>query len=159
MDQRLPLYEQDFYLWTQAEAAKLRRAGEMRLNIDMDFENLAEEVEGMGRSELFAYESELARVVEHLLKLEFSPAPMPRRGWRSSVKLHRVEARRHLADSPSLRSRVRLDRVYAAASSYADRSFVEHEEQAAELPPTCPYILDQILDDSFFPVNRHGLTD
>ena len=73
MDQHaVALYDRDFYLWTQTEAAKLRRAGEARLNLDLDFDNLAEEVESMGRSQLRSLESTLARVIEHLLKLQHS---------------------------------------------------------------------------------------
>ena len=160
MDQHaVALYDRDFYLWTQTEAAKLRRAGEARLNLDLDFDNLAEEVEDMGKSHLLAFESELARVLEHLLKLEFSPADHPCRGWRAGVRIHRFEAARHLDDSPSLRARVRLAKVFTAAIRVAERSFIDNAGEAGDLPADCPYTLDQILDDAFFPTNRHGLTN
>ena len=159
MDRHPTLYERDYYAWTQDQAARLRNAAAERLNLDIDFENLAGEVEDMGRGHLRAAESALARVIEHLLKLEFSPAADPRRVWRASVQIHRRHARDELDDSPSLGRRVRLEKVYGDALLLPEESFAKHHEEAAELPPDCPYTLDQILDEDFEPANRHGLTD
>ena len=86
------LYDEDFYLWTRDQAAALRRLAAERWNGPLDLEHLAEEVEDLGKSQRHAVESLLERVLEHLLKLEHSPAADPRRGWLVSV----LHARAHL---------------------------------------------------------------
>lgn len=62
MDSRA-LYDRDFHAWTLAQAAALRRAGAARINADVDWDTLAEEIESMGRSELRALTSHVARVM------------------------------------------------------------------------------------------------
>ena len=78
-----------------------------RVNSKLDLENLAEEVESLGRSDLNAVRSQVRRIVEHLLKLEFSPSIPPRDDWRHSV----AQARDELADllTPALRREVEDD--------------------------------------------------
>jgi hypothetical protein len=91
----------------QDQAAKLRAMAAARVNSKLDLENLAEEVESLGRSDLNAVRSQVRRIVEHLLKLEFSPSIPPRDDWRHSV----AQARDELADllTPALRREVEDD--------------------------------------------------
>ena len=51
MSRNSAAYDEDFYAWTQAQAQEIRRAGAERLNAPIDWENVAEEIESMGRSE------------------------------------------------------------------------------------------------------------
>lgn len=67
------LYEQDFMRWAEAQAEGLRRAAEAGSNLPLDWYNLAEEIESLGRSQRRELRSRLANIVEHLLKLQFSP--------------------------------------------------------------------------------------
>jgi hypothetical protein len=97
-----PLYDRDFQVWTVEQAALLRREAERRLNTDLDLLHLAEEIEALGKRDRRALESHLARIVEHLLKLRFSPAADPRDGWIDTVDRHRSKVARILRDSPSL---------------------------------------------------------
>ena len=150
-------YEADFYAWTQDQARRLREAAAARVNLPLDFENLAEEVESMGRSQASAVRSHLARVVEHLLKLGYSPAVGPRAGWRQSVSIHRVDALDELVDSPGLRPRLELARAYAIGRAYAVAGLEEDGVAGRDLPSECPYTLDQVLDPDGWPANRHGL--
>src|SRR4051794_32263471 len=92
-------YDLDFYEWTQAQARALREAASARINAPIDWENVAEEIESMGRSDLRGLTSHVALIIEHLLKLEHSPAAPPRAGWRQSVRTHRSEAAKILRDS------------------------------------------------------------
>jgi len=144
----ISLYEQDFYAWANQQAALLR-AGQLSA---ADIEHIAEEIESMGKSDLRAMESALARVIEHLLKLEHSPAEAPRSGWRESVAVHRVEFAALAEDNPGLVSRVRLPVVYKrgrqiAAASLAQRDGVNRNA----LPYTCPWSFEQITDEEFWP--------
>jgi hypothetical protein len=113
---KLISYGEDVYLWSVQQAAALREAAAAGSNLPVadlpvDWENVAEEIESVGRSELHALESALTRVIEHLLKLEYSPAVDPRAGWRTSVLKHRIRAVGELEDSPSLRGRLRSARA------------------------------------------------
>ncbi|PWC26389.1 DUF29 domain-containing protein [Teichococcus aestuarii] len=99
------LYDQDFFEWTREQAAALR-AHTARSNAPLDFENLAEEIEALGRSERRMLASLIGTVIEHLLKLRFSPAADPRRGWQETVDRARRDIGMLLDYSPSLRREV-----------------------------------------------------
>ncbi len=60
-------YEEDYYLWTQIMVEKLKNKD--YLNVDWD--NLIEEIDDMGKSQKRAVESLLLHLTEHLLKLKY----------------------------------------------------------------------------------------
>ncbi|KAA0688799.1 DUF29 domain-containing protein [Azospirillum brasilense] len=156
MDSRIG-YDDDFYAWTQEQARLLREAARERLNTPIDWDHVAEEIEGMGKSDRRAINSHLARVIEHLLKLEFSPAPDPRGGWRRSVREQRAAAVDALADSPSLKGHVDLDLAFRRGCGFASDGLGQDRVDERDLPSECPYALEQLLDEDWWPVNRHGL--
>jgi hypothetical protein len=148
-----PTYEGDYYAWALDQAARLRAMAALRPNDATDWELLAEEVEGLARSDRRAVESQVERLIEHLWKLERAPWQEPRRQWLLSIDDARreIEARltavlrRELeAALPDLylRQRRRLARKLAA---YGDDALAE------ALPATCPYTLRQILDEGWYP--------
>ena len=100
-------YETDTLLWSERQADLLRRlaAGE-HVNEQVDWENVAEEIDSVGRSQRIALASHIAVVLEHLMKLEASPAIEPRRGREETVRRARLDIKRLLEDSPSLRRTV-----------------------------------------------------
>ena len=100
------LYEQDFIGWTERQARLLRQAAAAGSNLGLDWANLIEEVESLGRSEYRALASQIRRIMLHLLKLEFSPAADPRAGWRASVREARSEVAALLESDPGLRPRL-----------------------------------------------------
>src|SRR5271170_8271169 len=87
-----PRYDDDFYAWTQHQAEVLRSmpVGDNRF----DREHVAEEIEDLGKSERNAVRSQIRRIIEHLLKLAYSPAQPPRFGWTETVR----DARQELSD-------------------------------------------------------------
>lgn len=101
-----PLYEQDFARWAEDQSRALREAAAASLNATLDWENLAEEIESLGRSQRRELGSRILVIVEHLMKLQASPARAPRRGWQATVLHERAMVRRLLQDSPSLRGAV-----------------------------------------------------
>ncbi len=143
-------HDTDFYEWTREQAEMLRSR-----NWDaLDLEHLIEEVEDLGDYKLDAFEGALTRVVEHLLKLQFSPADEPRWGWRVSANTHRVNALRLLRRAKSLRKLADLAQVYEDARGLAADSLRERDGiDPSALPGGCPYTLDQILDRGWFPEN------
>ncbi|HJS88147.1 MAG TPA: DUF29 domain-containing protein [Acetobacteraceae bacterium] len=92
-------YDVDFHAWTKEQAALLR-AGRLS---DADLENIAEEIEALGRAEKRSLASHVRTVVEHLMKLQASPATEPRAGWHETVRRMRDDIEDVLGDSPSLR--------------------------------------------------------
>mgnify|MGYP001416583346 FL=1 len=155
------LYETDFYAWTQAQAAKLRRLGEQAVNLDLDLPRLAEEVEDLGKAERNAIRSQLIRIIEHCLKLEYSPAHAPRGDWRESI----IEARDEIVGrmSPTLRRDLEgaVGGLFDRARRRAENALRKQDEHAAAdaLPETCPYALHDLLQDDWYPANRHRLSN
>src|ERR1700731_4020462 len=70
------LYDRDFFLWTQEQAAALRAV--KNSNLPLDWANLAEEIESLGKSERRQLRAQIGRNLRHLLRLEVSPALDPR---------------------------------------------------------------------------------
>lgn len=148
-------YEADFYTWTQEQASALRRAAAERVNAGagIDWEHLAEEVESLGRSELRAMESALLRIIEHLLKLQYSPATDPRFGWQESVDRQRDDLRRLKRDNPGLVRKIDLPEIYTSARRIAGKSLEKYDGLSVSvLPETCPFSTDQIERDDWYPV-------
>ena len=147
------LYETDFYAWTRHQARELRRLKELRLNVELDLDHVAEEIGDLGSAVRKSVRSQVCRVLEHFLKLRFSPSSNPRRAWRLSI----AEARRELKDdlTGALRrdARAKLKHLYAEARRMAILSLEEYaEEEAARLlPETCPWTLDDVLRDDWYP--------
>jgi hypothetical protein len=97
------LYDTDFLAWSKVQAEALRALARGRSNQVLDWENLAEEIESLGVSQKTALRSQMRRIVRDLLKLEFSPAVAPRRGWCESINEARSEIEDLLETSPSLK--------------------------------------------------------
>jgi len=153
------LYDSDFFEWTREQASLLRRLRSERANTPLDLENLAEEIESLGKSDVRGLTNELARVIEHLLKLEYSPAADPRRGWKESATAHRFAAEAILEDSPSLRRVLpeRLSKAYRVGRLEAGRGLATDGLGADALPEACPYALEQAMNLDWLPTNRRGL--
>jgi Domain of unknown function DUF29 len=146
-----PRYEEDFYAWTQYQAQVLRslRTRDNRF----DREHLVEEIEDLGNGYRDAVRSQVRRILFHLLKLAYSPARDPRSDWMGSIIDARAEIENKL--SPSLRrdAEERLARLYVLARKQAALDLLKyHEDEAAQsLPTECPYTIDQILAEDWYP--------
>ena len=151
-----PSYEDDFYAWTQYQAEVLRSMPVSDNRFDR--EHVAEEIEDLGKSERDAVRSQIRRIIEHLLKLAHSPAERPRFDWIETV----LDARQILSDkiSPTLRhdAEQNLDKLYADARKRATARLRGHgEPDAADaLPQTCPYSLDDICREDWYPDRPGG---
>lgn len=97
------LYEHDFVAWAQQQAEALRAAALGGSNQLLDWENLAEEIESLGTSQRSALASHIMRIIQHLVKLEYSSAVEPRNGWRRTIRLARLQVQRRLKGNPSLK--------------------------------------------------------
>ena len=147
MSTNAALYEQDFYTWTQEQAALLRE-GALH---DLDVTNLAEEIESLGKSDRRALGSHLRNLVLHLLKWHYQPAGRHTGpSWRASIRNARAEIAVLLDDSPSLRREVSglLARWYPLArQDAADETGLP----LATFPEACPWTPEQVVDTDFWP--------
>jgi len=140
-----PPYEVDFFAWSQDQGKRLR---EIRPN-SIDWENVAEEIETLGRSEKRSIESNLGVVLLHLLKWQYQPSGRDN-SWRASIAEHRKCIRRDMKDSPSLR---RYPGEVLAEEYETARLGASGETQLPEtaFPEICPYTIEEILDPDFLP--------
>ena len=146
------LYDEDIVLWSERQADLLRRvASGESVNDQVDWPNIIDEVETVGRSERNALRSHVAVVLEHLIKLSASPAADPRKGWRTSVRRARIDIRRKLRDNPGLRSAVAgmiLDET-PPARELAVSAMEEHGEEPRADINSLAFTEDQVLGDWF----------
>ncbi|MFM9978799.1 MAG: DUF29 domain-containing protein [Sphingomonadaceae bacterium] len=93
-----PTYAADGFGWAMAQGRMLRE----RRGDAIDWDNLAEEIETMGRSERRSLESNLMQIALHVIQWRVQPG---RRGmsWWLSILNHRDAAMRDLRDNPSLK--------------------------------------------------------
>jgi hypothetical protein len=136
-------YESDLYEWTREQADALRR----RASNALDWDNLAEEIESLGNSNVDQMESRLENLILHLLKWKYQPE-LQCGSWRGSI----FEARRRIArvikKNPSLRS---------YPSEYLPEAYPVARERALletglyHLPEPCPWTIEQIFADEFLP--------
>ncbi|MBV8971177.1 MAG: DUF29 domain-containing protein [Sphingomonadaceae bacterium] len=148
------LYDTDFYAWTQRQAERLRALQSERVNLDLDLEHIAEEIESVGKSDRREVTSRLTTILVHMLKIAYSPAYEPLNGWRGTVRTQRRDLLSVLEQSPSLRRVVREDfaRCYGDAADEARLSHIDLT--LAPIPTTCPFDLEQVLDPDWLPEPR-----
>jgi hypothetical protein len=144
-------YDTDVYAWSQRQGALLRRlaAGERVNDADLDWPNIAEEIEAVARSERGSVTSYIANIIEHLIKLEAAPANDPRTGWRTTVRRSRVRLEVLLRANPSLK-RLVDDLVVEGTESgrrLAEISLTEHGEVPRIPLETLTYTADEVLGD------------
>ncbi len=141
------LYEQDFWLWTQAMAEALKSGNLSQL----DLENLAEEVGSLGRSDRRELQSRLTVLLMHLLKWQFQ-SDMRSGSWRGTLAEQRIRVAKLLKESPSLRSFFEA----SVNECYDDATVKASEETGlviATFPRTCPYDIEDILCIEFLPID------
>jgi hypothetical protein len=136
-------YETDFHRWAETQARLLRT----RSANELDWDNLAEEIGALARSDRREIRNRLVVLCAHLLKWEFQPAQRSN-SWRSSIR----EARRQIAglieESPTLAG-YPADKL---ADAYGHgREDAEAETGLLDLPEACPWAIEQVLDRNFWP--------
>jgi len=158
------LHDRDWYAWTQDQAARLRAWPEHLRPNGLDLEEVAEEIESLGKSDRRAITSFLRLIALHALKLELHPATEFAGHWRKEIREFRNALGRLFEESPSLLAQ--RETLFAKAWRDVRREFVQDLEDdapaaarrfAASLPvdAAAPYDLDsQILNEDWFPAPR-----
>jgi hypothetical protein len=138
-------YDDDFYAWT-AEQARLLRAGEFS---QIDVENVAEELESMGRSDKRELESRLETLLMHLLKWQVQ-IRMRSPSWSGMVREQRRRIEKLLRESPSLRP-VIGQLILEAYGEAREKAASETGLPETMFPQNCPFAPEQILSEDFLP--------
>lgn len=142
------LYERDFYSWTEEQSRALR---ESRWD-DLDWENLAEEIESVGRNDRRALVSHLEVLLAHLLKCLIQPERRTR-SWDQTISAQREDVAELIKRNPSL-GRIPAERfaeAYARAIRLAAQDTGLDEQR---FPATPPFTLADALSVGFFPGER-----
>ena len=148
-------YEADVLAWSESQAALLRRlaTGE-RVNNQIDWANVVEEIESVGRSERTALASRIRVILEHLAKLQVSPAIAPRAGWRESIRQARAAVAELLEASPSLRRTLQdvVAREMPRARSLVAEALADHGEAPRVPLDSLHYDVADVIG-TFFPTD------
>ena len=143
--ERGPGYDEDFVLWTRHQAEAMRTG---RFDL-LDTENVAEEIESLGKADRQQLSNRLDVLITHLLKWQFQP-PSRSGSWRGTIRTQRGRIMRLLKLSPSSLQHVGTDAQEGygrARATAADETGLPLEQ----LPSTCPYSVEELLDEDFFP--------
>ena len=134
------LYEKDFLAWIedQAQALRTRKAN------SLDWDNILEELESMGRSEKNALRNHLRILLMHLIKWQWQPQKQSK-SWATTIRNQRLDLKYLIKDSPSLK-RLIPEMLPDAWSNAADEAAFETELPISTFPELCPWDIDtQIL--------------
>ncbi len=138
------LYESDIVVWSEQQADLLRRlAHGERVNDQLDWEHLIEEVESVGSEQLHAVELLLLQALVHMLKAQGWPLARDVENWRADARGFRAQAANRFA--PSMRRRLDLARIYRQALRAVPAMMDGQPPQT--LPETCPATLEELLGD------------
>lgn len=145
MTTQASLYDQDYFLWSQKMAALLRSQQWDQLDTD----NIAEEIESLGKSDRRSLKSNLIILIMHLLKWQYQPEKRTN-SWKVTIREHRRRVQDLLQDSPSLKPFMEenLETIYRLS---CDQAVDETGLANSHFPQTCPYTPDQVLDEGFLP--------
>jgi hypothetical protein len=137
-----PTYEGDVFAWAMRQARLLR---ERRLD-EIDWDNVAEEIETVGRSERRSLRSHLVQLLLHMLKWDGQPE---RRGTSRLVSIgnHRSEALTDLRENPSLKSS--LDVMFLEALEEARRAASVETQLPRSVFDALDYTIEQAFDRPF----------
>ena len=141
LDTSAGLYNQDFYVWTMEQADLLRR----HKPDWMDWENVADELESMGKKDRRELVSRMTVLLMHLAKWywqaeKWSPS------WSGTIEEQREQIELSLNDSPSLRSFIQysFQEAWGRAIKKAAR---ETGLPLSTFPEACPWPMEDVLGD------------
>jgi hypothetical protein len=138
-------YDTDILVWSERQGELLRRraAGELINEADLDWPNIAEEIEDVGSNRLHAVESLLVQALRHMLKAEAWPLSLDAPTWRADAIDFRRQARRRFV--PSMQQKIDLAALYADALAAVPEAI--DGQPPLPVPETCPVTLDELLGE------------
>jgi len=138
-------YDTDILEWSERQAALLRRraAGELVNEAELDWPNIAEEIESVGSEQLHAVTSLLTQAILHMLKAEAWPLSRDVPHWQGEARRFRGDAADRFA--PSMRQKIDLAKLYRRALRAMPDTI--DGQPPLPVPDVCPVTLDDLLSD------------
>ncbi len=153
-----PSDRSDSHAWLLAQAEALRKVAALRPNlpIPIDWEGIAEELEAVAAAQRNELKSRLLVLMQHLMKLAHVPMIEPRNGWQRTVREQRDRLGFLFEESPSLRPRAAEEagRLWPKA-----RREVVADYRLRSLPERCPWTIEQILAEDWWPSEPEALRE
>lgn len=138
------LYRDDIVAWSAAQAGALRRLRDGERANDLDWDNIIEEIEGVGGSQRDSVRSFLRLALLHAMKAAAWPESLSRHKWRNEIRVFLDEARDRI--TPSLRNGIVLAELHRKARA----TVLDHRmpRPPRPLPATTDLTLDELLDEA-----------
>jgi hypothetical protein len=137
-------YDTDILVWSERQAGLLRRVGAGEgVNDQVDWENVAEEIESVGNEQLHAVSSLLVQALTHMLKAEAWPLSGEVAHWQAEARRFRGDAADRFA--PSMRQRIDTARLYRRALRAMPETI--DGQPPLPVPDVCPVTLDELLGE------------
>ena len=139
------LYEDNVIVWAEQQASLLRAGRWSELDID----NIAEEIEDVGKSEKRELQSRLALLIAHLLKWAYQQG-MRGHSWVYTIREQRAAIQQDIVKGPGLTplltdpAWMRQTYRFAKVKAYEDTHNLI-------LPDDLPWTMEQILSTDFMP--------
>jgi len=139
------LYEKDFYTWVQHQASLLsqKKFGQL------DLPHLIEELEDLGKRHYDQLESRLMQLIAHLLKWQVQYWKRTN-SWRATIRVQRTAIAKLLRRNPGLKSRLE-EAIRESWEEARDLAIIETDLPDEQFPEACPFSLEEILSETFFP--------
>lgn len=146
---RSSLYDNDIVTWADEQVAALRSlAARSDLSNAVDWENVIEEIESVGRSDFKGVESALSQMLVHILKYVSAPQSQPAHAWRAEIVMFQAAAYRHYR--PSMRQRIDWDHLWMNAMRQADASLnIFGDKLLRGLPARMPFTPEELTAKDF----------
>lgn len=144
------LYETDIVAWAEEQAAAVRDLVNVRPDLSnvVDWENIAEELEGLSRNEVRNVRSPLRNAFVHILKGYCDPDALSMHQWAPETNNWLADIRDDFTNS--MRQKIDLDDIWQKAGGLAaDELSSCKVAMPPALPSRCPFSIDQILDETF----------
>ena len=138
------LYETDIVAWADRQVEELRRLAEAGITNSVDWANVIEEIESVGRSERYAVESLLTNALSHLIKVVADPDSLSARAWRQEIASFLDQASGRV--TPAMRAGLDLDELWQDALKRARSSLKIYSRPfPTDVPETCPFGIGDLL--------------
>ena len=143
-------YDTDIVAWADEQAALLRGVARQAplVSNQIDWDNIAEEIETVGRSETRAVMSAIRLVFVHLVKLAALPHSQAATHWRAEILTWLGDIREDC--TPAMAGKIECEALWQRAVREATMALSDDPTIGLEsLPMTCPFTLTVLLDENF----------
>jgi len=127
------LYEIDFVQWTEEQAKALKEHNEKAL----DWENLKEEIDNLGKEQINAVHSFLKQIIIHRLKLDYTNDILSRGHCLDEIDDFQDEIERRL--TKTLLNKINIEAEYERAKRKVLKIY------DINLPNKCPYTFVDLM--------------